>query len=284
MANNHAIHGNYHGYYAKRPVATDERLAVLPSNIFQGCRVLDIGCNEGWLTCDIAQNRGATFVVGVDIDDSLIQGAWRRRRAIWSMQGPTSGHTELVDTDPSPPTKKRKKNDTQDKDEEAAHVASATPLSGYFPASCEHELGPLPIPPSTRRGKTVFPHNIAFRTADWVTTTIVDDAEGYNVVLALSVSKWIHLNDGDEGIKTFFKRVYGVLQPGGRFVFEPQPWESYAKARRMDPKLKENASKLTLRPNDFTALLQELGFKLEKCYNEVGEGGFKRSIEVYLRL
>ena len=50
----------------------------------------------------------------------------------------------------------------------------------------------------------------------------------------LSISKWIHLNDGDAGLRRFFARVFAVLRAGGAFVLEPQPWESYAKARRMD--------------------------------------------------
>lgn len=41
------------------------------------------------------------------------------------------------------------------------------------------------------------------------------------------------MNDGDEGLKRFFNKVYDVLRPGGSFILEPQPWESYAKARRM---------------------------------------------------
>ena len=49
-----------------------------------------------------------------------------------------------------------------------------------------------------------------------------------------SLSKWIHLNEGDEGLKFFFRRVFEVLKPGGTFVLEPQPWESYAKAKRLD--------------------------------------------------
>lgn len=32
----------------------------------------------------------------------------------------------------------------------------------------------------------------------------------------------------------FFRRVYTVLKPGGTFVFEPQEWDGYAKAKRMD--------------------------------------------------
>jgi 7SK snRNA methylphosphate capping enzyme len=50
-----------------------------------------------------------------------------------------------------------------------------------------------------------------------------------------SLSKWIHVHNGDEGLKKFFERVYAVLNPGGFFVLEPQSWESYAKVKRMDP-------------------------------------------------
>jgi len=49
-----------------------------------------------------------------------------------------------------------------------------------------------------------------------------------------SISKWIHLNGGDEALKTFFRRVYNVLESGGTFILEPQAWETYAKAKRMD--------------------------------------------------
>jgi 7SK snRNA methylphosphate capping enzyme len=50
-----------------------------------------------------------------------------------------------------------------------------------------------------------------------------------------SVSKWIHLNGGDAGLKHFFERVYGALVPGGTFVLEAQPRESYIKARKLHP-------------------------------------------------
>jgi len=122
----------------------------------------------------------------------------------------------------------------------------------YFPLSSEHEFGSLPIPPSTIRGKHAFPHNVSFRTANWIRDEIPEDAEGYDVVVAyatsilaycqrfltgffyrFSVSKWIHLNEGDEGLRQFFRKVYSVLKTGGAFLLEPQPWESYAKARRM---------------------------------------------------
>jgi 7SK snRNA methylphosphate capping enzyme len=55
----------------------------------------------------------------------------------------------------------------------------------------------------------------------------------YNVILALSITKWIHLNWGDAGLKRFFKRVYLHLKPGGRFIVEPQAFETYAKRARL---------------------------------------------------
>jgi 7SK snRNA methylphosphate capping enzyme len=114
---------------------------------------------------------GAHFVVGVDIDDALIQAAWRRRRAVWSTQAPRLD----------------KFGDMEDDGQSAAQVVdqTTTPSRHYFPTSCEHEFGSLPIPPSSsRREKLSFPHNVSFRTADWTRTELPEDSEGYNVVIA----------------------------------------------------------------------------------------------------
>ena len=35
---------------------------------------------------------------------------------------------------------------------------------------------------------------------------------------SFSVTKWIHLNHGDRGVKELFKRVFGMLNEGGLFV------------------------------------------------------------------
>lgn len=55
----------------------------------------------------------------------------------------------------------------------------------------------------------------------------------FNCLIRFSISKWIHLNSGDAGLKTFFQKVHRVLKPEGYFVLEPQPWDTYAKAKRM---------------------------------------------------
>ncbi|KAF4616760.1 hypothetical protein D9613_008464 [Agrocybe pediades] len=275
-------YGNYHGYYTKRPVLNDERLASLPKGLFGKARVLDVGCNEGWVTCEIAQSYGAHFVVGVDIDESLISGAWRRRRTVWSMQEPTkrkaTTENDGEDRESALPKKKKRKLE-----EAADEQSECTPKRHYFPASCEHEFGSLPIPPSSVRGKNVFPHNITFRTADWVNKDIHEDAEGYDVVVGFSISKWIHLNEGDEGLERFFKKVHRVLRPGGSFVLEPQPWDSYAKARRMSQKLKENAKHLLIKPTDFESVLKEIGFSSAKHFGTIGEGGFSRPIDLFVK-
>lgn len=53
-------------------------------------------------------------------------------------------------------------------------------VHNYFPASCEHTYGPLLIPD---RGHATFPHNVMFRTADWVKDKIPEDDLQYDIIL-----------------------------------------------------------------------------------------------------
>jgi len=110
---------------------------------------------------------------------------------------------------------------------------------------------------------------------------IPEDSEGYDVVIAFSLSKWIHLHHGDSGLIRFFERVYSVLNPDGTFVLEPQSWDSYTKAKKMDPMLKENAKNLKLRPDDFRSILLNIGFGFLQTLGPVGDGGFRRPLDLY---
>ncbi|KIJ24927.1 hypothetical protein M422DRAFT_194134 [Sphaerobolus stellatus SS14] len=249
-------YGNYKGYYANRPFVNDPRLALLPPNFFREAVVLDIGCNEGRVTCQIAQQHGANHVVGVDIDPDLIRTAWRRRRTAWSLQEPESDfyHNDGRSFEPSQRNK---------------HTAKGQ----YFPQAMEHMFGPVAIGESTPEDQTEFPHNLTFRTADWVKDGILDDEHGYDIILAFSISKWIHLNEGDEGLKQFFKKVFKFLRPGGKFLLEPQAWENYRKAKRLDSTMKEVGSTLQIRPDDFPEMLKEIGFATYERLGTTREGG-----------
>ena len=55
----------------------------------------------------------------------------------------------------------------------------------------------------------------------------------YDFILALSITKWIHLNNGDAGLKRFFKKIYLNLNTNGYLLLEPQSWDSYKKKAKL---------------------------------------------------
>ncbi|KAG9015467.1 hypothetical protein FRB94_000072 [Tulasnella sp. JGI-2019a] len=281
------IHGNYSGYYTKRPSIADLRIASLPENLFRNKTVLDVGCNEGWVSMEIAQRYGARRVIGVDIDETLIRNAWKRRKIVWSLQN--SELTSKSRDDRHPHVKRRELGRHEDGIVPEAIDHSADSLMSlreahYFPASLSFSFGTLPLSTVGAEDPVAFPHNVTFRTANWVASSgIPEDSGGYDVILALSITKWIHLNDGDEGILAFFKRVFETLRPGGKFILEPQSWDGYAKAKRMDPRLKETAAGIKLRPEDFGKLLQEFGFSIAERLGPIGEGGFRRDVDIFMK-
>lgn len=63
--------------------------------------------------------------------------------------------------------------------------------------------------------------------------SILQVREEYDLILALSITKWIHLNWGDAGMKRFLKRTFLNLNPGGRLILEPQPFNKYYKRAKM---------------------------------------------------
>ena len=72
--------------------------------------------------------------------------------------------------------------------------------------------------------------NVWFTCEDFASSA--HTPQSLDTIMCLSVTKWVHLNQGDEGLKRLFVKVKESLVPGGWFVLEPQPWRSYQQARR----------------------------------------------------
>lgn len=178
----------------------------------------------------------------------------------------------------------------------------------FFPVSSVLTHGHRPYPPrpdADLSTSTVaaavdtpeFPWNVSFRCEDFATSLARDNTAGehgaYDVVLALSVVKWIHIHGGDAGLRRFFARCAAVLSSpsssssssesvseGGLLVLEPQPWESYERARKKLPELRASVDELQVRPEQFPALLKEAGLEPVTVLAD-GQGGLKRRLEVY---
>uniref|UniRef100_A0A1I8AJ53 RNA methyltransferase n=1 Tax=Steinernema glaseri TaxID=37863 RepID=A0A1I8AJ53_9BILA len=235
-------YGNYNRYYGSRlkDLGHDPRLDKLPKSWFRYKSVLDIGCNVGYLTIELAKNFGPWRVVGIDIDDHLVGVARKNIRHYC------------------------------DKDVE---------LAGKYPASFKN-------PPET--DLTVkFPDNVWFYKEnyvldeDWMLDSVQPE---YDVILALSITKWIHLNWGDDGVKRFFRRVFKHLRPGGKFIVEPQEFSSYKKKSRLTPEINANYKAIKFLPEHFdNFLVNNVGFVTCQSLGipKGARKGFDRPLVVY---
>ncbi|RKP27595.1 Bicoid-interacting protein 3-domain-containing protein, partial [Syncephalis pseudoplumigaleata] len=214
----------------------DPRVQVMDAAWFEGQQVLDIGCNAGYVTVEIARRYTPRRIVGVDIDEVLVAQAWRHLRHRWSLQRPAS-------------------------DEHAgATIARSWPC---FPLAMPALFGALPWPaPSTTTTSDEaarFPMNIDFWAGDWL--GMPPEPHTYDTILALSITKWIHLHKGDDGMRHFFYRVHACLRAGGRFILEPQPWRSYTRKSKLTPAMRQTYASITFKPDAFEAfLLDKVGF------------------------
>lgn len=131
-----------------------------------------------------------------------------------------------------------------------------------FPPSFVEQFGNLPPKISSDRGS--FPHNVYFVASNFIDDRMIDGViPEYDVILALSITKWIHLNWGDDGIKCLFKRCFNLLRDQGSFIIEIQPYESYHKKTKSNETFKHNLKEMALKPEKFEEYLlsNEIGFK-----------------------
>ncbi|KAH8310636.1 hypothetical protein KR044_002318 [Drosophila immigrans] len=231
------MYGNYKQYYGKRILDKDFhdiRLDVFATQpeLFRGKQLLDIGCNSGHLSIQIARQFEAKSLVGLDIDRSLTH----------------DGQMAIVNI-------KRSGN------------LSAANAAGKFP------------------------YNVKFVHGNYV---LDDDVlleiqrPQYDVILCLSVTKWIHLNFCDAGLKQAFRRMFLQLRPGGKLILEPQSFDTYKRRKKLTDKIRQNYNSIKFKPEEFTAYLlgAEVGFASMQLMGlpEHCNAGFKRPIQIFSKV
>ncbi|XP_075541305.1 7SK snRNA methylphosphate capping enzyme-like [Dermacentor variabilis] len=229
----HFQYGNYNRYYGYRNGGgqEDPRLKAMKKEWFCGLDVLDIGCNVGHLTLSLARDYAPRKVIGLDIDGGLIRAARRNVR----------------------------------------HYLTAA-LAGEmrFPVSMAICHGPIAAAalPGRQAESVAFPNNVFFVEGNYILDSdsqLEAQQEEFDMILCLSLTKWVHLNWGDDGVRFLFKRMHRQLRPGGRMLLEAQPFHSYAKKKKLTETTYKHFHAITLRPEQFNEYLlsPEVGFA--KC-------------------
>ncbi|KAK3706421.1 hypothetical protein QZH41_018635 [Actinostola sp. cb2023] len=221
----------------------DLRLKSFSKDWFHGKDILDIGCNIGDITIAIAKQFEPRIIIGNDIDNALIKIAKSKCQSFaWS----------------------------------STAVSSNAGMN--FPMSFAVTNGPLAAPLLLQNEENLkFPKNIIFKQENYVPTdekSLGKQRPMFDTILCLSVTKWVHLNWGDQGLRLMFKKIYKHLRPGGRLILEPQPFASYKKKRKLSEKIRANYEKISFKPEQFIDYLlsDEVGFVAYEVLEEPQHG------------
>ncbi|XP_042454208.1 probable RNA methyltransferase At5g51130 [Zingiber officinale] len=256
------IYGNYKSYYGYRidnNAKEDPRLILFKREWFEGKDCLDIGCNEGLITISIAKKFFCQSILGVDIDAGLVETAyWNLRR----LARTTNGHNKSKDAS--------RTEDSIYVDHLISDDSSNVKSSDFG----SH----LPVEELFKR--------VSFRRENFV-ESLQGCTEKYDTILCLSVTKWVHLNWGDDGLITLFAKIWRLLRQGGMLILEAQPWSSYKRNRGVSQTAKSNFNSICLRPEGFREiLLDKIGFKSADIITDSLSGaavGFDRPVVMFCK-
>lgn len=255
--------GNYRSYYGYRVgnnVEEDPRFKVLRREWFEDKDCLDIGCNSGLITINIAKKFLCRTILGIDIDRERINDA------VWHLKHIANKEKTRID---------------------CLKVSKSKVVEGVNDLKCAESC--LTSPVDTRMTSSSVERNlydiVSFRCENFVSSWRALPLEYYDTIVCLSVTKWVHLNWGDEGLIILFAKMWRLLHPGGILVLEPQPWESYYKNRLTTETTQINYSKIRLKPEGFQEiLLDKIGFRTVEHVTSSVKGatvGFDRPVLVF---
>jgi 7SK snRNA methylphosphate capping enzyme len=257
--------GSYQSYY-KRNNSVDERMVGLQAEWFEGKRCLDIGCNEGVLTYKIAEKYRPHYILGIDIDQRLIDAATSAiKRAKFALlkgketenkPSSSSGDSSSIEVAAKLSPRESKLGSLMFVPRCLKPAASQTEHKTENISSAHH--------PTIKPGD--FPNNIEYSKCNFFDLNDNSSTNIYDTIVCYSVTKWIHLNRGDLGLCKFFAKVFHHLKmasPKGLFIMEYQHWKSYEKNKSVSEHVKEIFKTVVLRPECFEYLLtQEFGFEV----------------------
>eukprot|EP01104_Vermistella_antarctica_P002464 TRINITY_DN12704_c0_g1_i1.p1 TRINITY_DN12704_c0_g1~~TRINITY_DN12704_c0_g1_i1.p1 ORF type:complete len:383 (-),score=29.70 TRINITY_DN12704_c0_g1_i1:87-1235(-) len=306
--------------------AQDVRLKFLRREWFYQKSCLEIGCNSGQLSITLAVRFDCQSMLGMDVSQDLVKKAcqnvrWRsvRLRKKMKQRGSKGGigmpyypiSMALCHGPPRPlPDTEVTLSDLQTSEDLRKLVfSSPTPVppptttnsTTASPNTASTNLPePLPPPPPatpTTQQSKVFPKNIHFTCADFLTSEWENASDSkppspsppppsgssprpdtieahssdqgsssptpqFDTIVCFNVTKWIHLNHGDQGIRDLFQKIYRMLSPGGLLLLEAQPWPSYKRKSNHTPEIHKQFQSIAMKPKDFPLYLtRQIGFE-----------------------
>ncbi|KAH6646290.1 Bicoid-interacting protein 3-domain-containing protein [Truncatella angustata] len=135
------------------------------------------------------------------------------------------------------------------------------------------------------QAKAAYPDGpCTFEHFDFVeTTAYTGTALGkFDAVLLLSVTKWIHLNNGDAGMLSLFAQIHSILSDGGHLVVEPQPMSNYQRASKKNKELRETFKTIKIQPPFYDELTAQGFERILEVERE--EEGFSRPVHVWRKI
>lgn len=248
-------HGSYARYYDRRDLENDPRLAaILPviQALPEAPALLDVGCNVGKFTALVASAVNLAEATGIDLDPALVEKAARAARA-----------------------------------KQAAACRADVAADAFSPLSCR--VVQRGFVAGSGEGECGYPFNVSFAAEDFASVVpgiVAGGGARFDVVLCLSVTKWVHLDGGDAALMRLFHRMFAVLRPGGVLVLEPQPKISYKRARRKGMGTR-TFREMEIRPDQFAdVLVKDVGFERVSVLREVMKGqgkAFNRPILAFYK-
>eukprot|EP01039_Chlorochromonas_danica_P007057 gene7057-7804_t len=239
--NQQASQGNYHGYYNKRGrPEEDSRLKLFQSDWFHRKVCLDIGCNDGQFTLQLAEHSQPRSILGIDLDPHLIESAKSRiKRIRYSLK-----------------QKEQQSAEPEGRRADELVKGKASLARAFMPRNLALKRNT----PVIASDSLTFPDNATFAVKDVFSLSCHGDGR-YDTVLCLSMTKWVHLNRGDQGLLELFGILQGLIKPSGRLILEYQPWKSYEKRRKT---MTEAFQAICIKPCEFEDVLtKRFSFELE---------------------